>query len=595
MKNCKFLLLTSLIGILSSCQDETMPIDYDSFVEEIAATRANYDNGYVEWDNVETLSCIVNGSTLNLTVPWASGSAHSQGIPAEWIDQNYRSSTASNRMYSHVNGWEMVYSNLKVSAQFNKYFALYNKYTGIMRFFFYKTVQGGEGTSTTAALIQVHNSSLMNFTYENPQPMDFRPSYANFTYVPKGNIVETQLNGVEFMSNQWYGLEFECAYDSSNTNATMAAKLNGANVIYMDFDGSTNSDITGNISTTYSSSSSSNYTLNMSFGNNNSVTVKNSYDNTVSGLSNKIDDEVNNKHSSFFTNLWQKIQNALPSGVSNGIDAGIEALFTGGASYLVNTAGKLVNSLLGLGSSNSIKSSLSEVKLKTDGKFTGTAVSSITYGGWGEITAMPLPGSGSSSNLYNTTLGVWNISTTPRVKVNLLSNSYFTGNDPTLGIGDIPMAADAPMYVTGTVPYNWTTNYTMTLQSFNVVINPALLSSFTLQNVHKELVFTNDLLNVNTKTVYGLNNNIPLYSYGSSYSSVSSTETKPYIVKTDYDPETSFDTTWTNKVTQATNNMYCRVSFELRNNSTGQIMAYSKYFKVQAYKGTHTHRDYFLN
>lgn len=588
-----FITSISVALLISSCEDELASFDHNSFIEEIASTRGNYDNGYVEWDGVASMACVVGGNTRYLSVPWLSGSSNSQGIPEEWIDQNYNSSNASQRMYSHVNGWEMVYSNLNVSTQSNKYFALYNKYTGIMRVFFYEiTSAPGTGTSNTSALVHVTNTSLLNFTFSEPKAMDVEQTYTNYAYVPKGNLGQNQLSGVPYKGEQWYGIEFECAYDSSISGSTIAMKLNGANVTYSNLNASGIGSTAGNISTSYSTSSSSTYNISLSFGGSNPVSVNNYYTDGASTVASNI---ANNSSNSFFSSLWNKLKTDVPSIASSGIQAGITSLFSKGASTLVNVAGKLLNSILGLGTSTTIKSSLSDVKLNSNYSFDVSGTSTTNFSGWGEISAMPLPGNGVTSNLYNTPLGVWNISTTPKVKVNLRSDSYFTGNDPSLGVGDPVMGGNSPMYVIGTVPYNWTTSYTIVLQSFNIVVNPTLLNDFTLENIHKELVFTNGLTNVNTMTVYGLNNNLQLYSNGSSFNTVSASETKPYIIKADYDPETSFDPTWNSKIAQANNNMYCRVSFELRSKTSSLRIGYSKYFKVVAESGTHTHMDHFIN
>ena len=42
---------------------------------------------------------------------------------------------------------------------------------------------------------------------------------------------------------------------------------------------------------------------------------------------------------------------------------------------------------------------------------------------------------------------------------------------------------------------------------------------------------------------------------------------------------------------QIENNMYCRVSFELKHKTTSKVVGFSKYFKVDAIKGMQVHTD----
>ena len=231
--NKKILIIAPLfMGILSSCQQDDMEQMVVKPTINDATTRALYDQGYVEWDNTLYLT-YKYGSNIEkkLPIPWAVGNSQAEGIPNEWLDAYAENSNASLRAYSHANGWEMVYSNLLDPTQKNKYFALYNKYTGIMRFFFY-SIEGYSGPGTSRVFIgtQVQKSSLLNFTDSIPKAMDVnRNAYTSYFYTPTCSFDGIQANqdfnvpALSYLGNNWYGTEFECAYDS---NSSASSQMN---------------------------------------------------------------------------------------------------------------------------------------------------------------------------------------------------------------------------------------------------------------------------------------------------------------------------------------------------------------------------------
>ena len=62
-----------------------------------------------------------------------------------------------------------------------------------------------------------------------------------------------------------------------------------------------------------------------------------------------------------------------------------------------------------------------------------------------------------------------------------------------------------------------------------------------------------------------------------------------------YDPETSFEQPWLDKIEQVSENVYCRVSFELKHKTTSGTIGFSKYFRVNAIKGSHSHVDTYFD
>lgn len=585
-----------LVSIGWSCQNEDINVNLPE--TESIESRALYDNGYVEWDNTYYLNYKYGSDNLEtnkLPVPWASGSSHSLGIPEDWIDRNLTNSDPNKRIYSHANGWEMVYSNLLEIGASNKYFALYNKYTGKLRMFFYAlNGSSSSNNSATFAGFQVKGSSLLNFTYTNPQAMNYKPSVATYVFAPKcdfGAALDASaisgdvhlLPGLPYASNNWYGLELECAYDET-TSATnsLAIKLWSADITVSNSEGEAVGDIVGNVSTTYSNVPAFDLSLSLSNDNSSSISVTQTINNGGIILGDKLAEEIS-KGEPFFTSIWNKISLELPSIAAKGVQQGVNALFTGGASLVTDWAGKLVNSIFGWGETETM-SALSEVKLKSNSTISLNTTSTTTAPGWGEIKDLPLPGYGESLALYNKKLGVWNIRNTPVIKVDMNTKSYFDDS------GAIPAAV-----IIGEIPVEWDITYTLILQPIEIVVNPEVLNEFTIQNIKKEIAFMDGLKDITTTVQpYGLYNDSKLYaSTTTTYLKIF--ENKPFINLNGYDSSISFDLPLEEKMQQIENNMYCRVSFELKHKTTSKTIGFSKYFKVDAIKGTHTHLDYNLN
>lgn len=589
MKNIQIQLTIFLLLslVFFSCQDNDL--DYDIKNIENNGTRALYDNGYVEWDNTYYLSYKLGNDELKtniLPVPWASGSSHSMGIPDDWFDRNLTDSDSSKRAYSHENGWEMVYSNLLEKGASNKYFALYNKYTGKLRMFFYAlNASSSSNNSATFSGFQVKGSSILNFTYSDPQPMSYEPSVATYVFAPKCNFATANsgnsglLPGVTYAGNNWYGLELECAYDeTTSVTNSLAIKLWAANITITKSEGEAIGDITGNISTTYSNVPSFDLALNID----KSVSVTETVNNGGLILGDKVAKKIQSGNS-FFSGLINKIKTELPSIATKGIEEGVKSLFTGGASTLTELGGRLVNSIFGFGNTETM-TSLSEVKLKSNATISLDATSTTAAPGWGEIKDLPLPGYGESLALYNKKLGVWNIRTAPTIRVDMNTTSYFNNS------GIAPAAI-----IVGQIPVDWEAKFNMSLQPIDLVINPEVLNEFTLHNFKSDIVFTNGLNGVSVNPQpYGLYNDLQLYM-GATTNAIPIVERHGTIELNGYDPETSFEQSWLDKLEEISDYVYCRVSFELRHKTKSKVIGFSKYFRVNAIKGTHSHVDTYIN
>ena len=197
---------------------------------------------------------------------------------------------------------------------------------------------------------------------------------------------------------------------------------------------------------------------------------------------------------------------------------------------------------------------------------------------------MPLPGYGESLVLYNKKLGVWNIRTAPTIQVDMNTTSYFNNS------GIAPAAI-----IIGQIPVDWEAKFNMSLQPIDLVINPEVLNEFTLHNLKGDIVFANGLNGVSVNPQpYGLYNDLQLYM-GATTNAIPIVESHGTIELNGYDPETSFEQSWLDKLEEISNYVYCRVSFELRHKTNSKVIGFSKYFRVNPIKGTHSHVDTYIN
>ena len=587
---------------LVSCHDENVFIDdSDQVVEEdsdsdikggypngadyknaivgaIDAKKVNYD---LNWDGVDGLEYKLGDQSLALIVPWASGSAHSMGIPSEWIDMNcYDASSAENCAYSRYNGWELVYSNLADPEQNKKLFALYNKYTGVLRIFFNEVeamVDFAPGFIYEG--IQVNGSNLLNFAFEDPLPMDVSPSSGNTTYVflPTDSFFGG-VTGSMYKFRNWYGMEVECAYDA---NAAPMSSMNYniwfATTTTIGAKDSALKYVAGNISATYTNSSSWDFSIKPE--EQMAMVTKDAWDGGWL-VGHEIKEKAEGKdkvEKQKYIQLWEALTTEVPSLQANEIATGVQSLFTEGASVLANVGGRLLNSAVGMGNAETMLP-LSMVKIRSAAAIGIQPVSISEHAGREMLAGLILPGYEGSFALYNERLGVWNLVTAPKVYVDQFSICKY----------------NSPANTPNTKPTSWETRYDLRLQPVELVLNPAIKDIFEeLPNdsITQDLVFTDALEDVTpTPSPYGLNNGNLIYA-SDNPSLVTLKETMPDIKISSFNPDTSFASLWDDKIKNVKETMYCRVAFKLKHKTTGQVVGFSKYFKVNAVKGTHTHND----
>ena len=414
MKKILFLLL---IICFTNCSDNSIhEIEMVQVVNQ-CATRSAF-NGYFDWDRIdyiETMSPITN-KQIPIDLPWEKGSAMNLGISSEWLDENYADKTYSNRYYARENGWELIYSNIHKNSA-NKYFALYNKYTGILRFFFYEISASASSNSneTFWGIRTDQPTRMLNFVDDISLPTN---EYGHSFYIAstEGTFFGNTFVCKGYKPNNWYGLEIECAYDPYlTTQSRVNFEIRGWAVSEISTTGTaqTQGDITGTIEMNTNNITNFNFNLSNMF-NDSKTTIKVNQTGFINSVGQKMEEGVNKKDS-FWSGLWNSIKSSAISGVKDGLKSIIKS---GGVSA-TKALGKIVGSVIGIGGN---KPSIGQINLKLKAESKIKLKSEQELVGWGQISSFPIAGTTNNPNdipLYNNVLGVWNLKESPKVTRNI--------------------------------------------------------------------------------------------------------------------------------------------------------------------------------
>lgn len=559
-------IFTIFVSTLISCSDITdIENITNSDTEETSTLRSAFDN-YFDWykyENIEIVNPYLNRTTY-LSLPWAPGSSDNGGIPKEWMDENTFNPNFSQRFYSPDKGWVLVYSNIKQNSA-AKYFALYNKYTGILRFFFY-SIGSSSGSGTSASLwgIAVDKStSLMNFTYMFSKASNEKISAPSIITTPEGSIVGGSYKSIGYKENMWYGLELECAYDPSlsKSNHCFYIKGWGVNDISLTGTGTTTGTITGTIKTNVPNSNSFNLSLNNMLNTTSSTTTIIADKESGSEVLGKTIDAGIQKNDKFFKGLWGDIQKNASKWITTGLQAGAQkglaAILSSGGSVIADAAGGLLNSLIGGGKKESISKVDLALNATTDIKISGTS----NTVGWGLISALPIPGSSTNQYnqpIYNKLLGVWNLKEAPFISSNISATEYWVGS------------RSNPQYLQYA-----TYRHSYQLGGLEIELNPEIENEFERINTKYILLMNGgdhpqyDNVDLDSFTPGAFLNNKKYYYVGNNTLYNSNTYT-------------SYNGSYPTKRPLSVN-FIVNVSFQIKHKTTGEIYYFSRYFEVNKY------------
>lgn len=482
-----------LLFIFASCLFNSCD---DTFTNDIITTHPNnppsnrsaFDN-YFDWDRINDIETI-NPFTHTITtmgIPWKKGSSNNLGIPSTWLDENASDPIYANRYYSRENGWELIYSNITESTP-TKYFALYHKYTGLLRFFFYEIASSaGLGSSEAFWGIRTDKStSLFNFMEEISIPIN-RSEKSSYIASTEGTFLGNEFVSSGYKANNWYGLEIECAYDPSlNTQSLANFEIRGwaVNKIKTTGMAQTSGDITGTIVMNTTNISNFNFNLANTF-NNSKTSIAVNQEGFINTVSKEIENGITKKDS-----FWKSIGNSIKGATVSDIKNGLKALVTSGGSAAVSALKGLAGSIIGI---NKSKPSIGQIDLKINTNTQMQFESEQTTTGWGSISSFPVAGTTNNNNdvpIYNFPLGVWNLKKSPQIIRNVE--------------GEIGMYYDAGYFT-----------YEYEVGDYEILVNPVVSQEYRVYSKANLLFKSNSYASA---PPFGYINEMKYYGGGSSFS-----------------------------------------------------------------------------
>lgn len=169
--------------------------------------------------------------TTPILVPWASGS-----------NQLFSDEIAFD--FKKVDGWNLVYNTFSPTQLIPpNFFALYNKYRGVIRFYLYISPGNPEASSYFSDGLGISGqfpSSIMNFSKET---IDVENVQKSITKVQNYQIQST---------GAWYACQYELAYDptivnSNQQNLNLVWNVSSTNLSQITLNGVSNGNLTGTI------------------------------------------------------------------------------------------------------------------------------------------------------------------------------------------------------------------------------------------------------------------------------------------------------------------------------------------------------------
>jgi hypothetical protein len=184
-----------------------------------------------DWETVDYMP--TPPGTTPILVPWASGS-----------NQLFSDEIAFD--FKKIDGWNLVYNTFSPTQLIPpNFFALYNKYRGIIRFYLYIPPGNPEASSYFSDGLGISGqfpSSIMNFSKEI---IDVDNVQKSITKVQNYQIQST---------GGWYACQYELAYDpsiaySNQENLNLVWNVSSTNLSQIVLNGVSNGTLTGTIGT----------------------------------------------------------------------------------------------------------------------------------------------------------------------------------------------------------------------------------------------------------------------------------------------------------------------------------------------------------
>lgn len=416
----KFVLML-LILLFCRCSDfiDREIEEGDKFLE----TKAVIDSRIFDWNSSRDFKVYngYNNDSISISFPWVGTS--SIGVLNEYLDPDFQEGSPRN-MYSKENGWCLLYHNLDYPAEPNKFFALYNKYSGKARFFFYSFANSFPSINTTTTFIGFKvngNSSILNNHSSRVHSVNelFNGSMAVFSPVPPFKMGQSDIiNGIGYQEKAWYAAEVEFYYDPSITNQTLQIFISSKQASYTISTGG----ITGKIEGVIESVAESPNNISLDLSKNETFNYSINTEGAVSVLTAKAEQD-----NSFFQKIVKNSKNWILDAAQKSGKELVAAIFSSGTSAIVKGFGGLVNNIFGIGQ----KLQVQKVDLSLKADLNINSETNIATNAWGKSGFLPLGKSSNSEKLYEGNLGSWRLAKKPVINVKRNIIGYYHGEpDP---------------------------------------------------------------------------------------------------------------------------------------------------------------------
>jgi len=225
---------------LSGCKKDVS----DLGVVQVGQTEAAIPTPTFDWETADHMPTPPGATPI--LVPWASGS--NQLFPADIAFDHKKK-----------DGWNMVYNTFGTTHMTSpSFFALYNKYNGILRFYLYMppgTPVPSSYFSDGLSVSGTHPTTLLNFSKDVVEAGGVIPG--GRVWSPYANAVAsiTRVQNYQLQSTgAWYACQYEMAYDPNIANATQdnlnfVWNLATTNISKVELNGEENGRLSGTIGT----------------------------------------------------------------------------------------------------------------------------------------------------------------------------------------------------------------------------------------------------------------------------------------------------------------------------------------------------------
>lgn len=369
MRKIAFIPIALLFAMGCSNDNESSIYSEESISENVQLQKGLKSLGYFDWEN-ETEITLPGENTR--TLPWVSGA--NTAIPAYITDD-----------YQKDKGWELIYNLAENSNDVgNNYLIFYNKFTGILRVFYYLNETVTIGNNGYWGLKITGNNALLNNSNYFAYPINHKRN--NPIQISSNIVNESLFSNNKLITRGWNVFETEFTYtNESIENVKMAIASYNENVSNVVLEGNVDLNSEGTIITTSTTNALQSAANNVAKGAGNAAT------------------------------------NYIKDNITNGVIKMGAGVIGGGVTAIVS---KGINLIFGsfIGKKERTSTTTQKIEFKTHGKVTmNGSITSSNGNNILPVNNLPIPTGNTISNvginpLYNQPLGVWNLEEAPIIK-----------------------------------------------------------------------------------------------------------------------------------------------------------------------------------